>query len=215
MFVQIQTIQKKPASAEKEDIMLLIVGLGNPGMKYKNTYHNVGFNLVDALAKALKIKFDENECEAKTARAIVGGEDVILAKPQTYMNNSGVAVKKLVKHYGVDAASELIVCYDDVDLPLGSLRMRESGSAGTHNGMRSIVAELNSQDFKRLRFGTRTEALSNKEVELIEFVLSKVDYESKQVLDKTVKAAADLLLALIKGEDFARVEERINKLRLD
>ena len=192
-------------------IMLLIVGLGNPSMKYKSTYHNVGFNLVDALAKSLKIKFDENECEAKTARVIVGGEDVILAKPQTYMNNSGVAVKKLVKHYGVDEKSELIVCYDDVDLPLGSMRMRESGSAGTHNGMRSIVAELGTQDFKRLRIGTQTEALKNKEVELIEFVLSKVDFESKQVLDKVVKEASDLLLGLIKGEDFARVEEKVNR----
>ncbi|MBR4801116.1 MAG: aminoacyl-tRNA hydrolase [Clostridia bacterium] len=191
--------------------MLLIVGLGNPGMKYKNTYHNVGFDLVDALAKSLKIKFDEAECEAKTARAIVGGEDVVLAKPQTYMNLSGVAVKKLVKHYGVDATTELIVCYDDVDLPLGSMRMRESGSAGTHNGMRSIVSELGTQDFKRLRIGTRTDELKNKEVELIDFVLSKVDYDSKQILDKTVKSAADLLFGLVKGEDFARVEEKINK----
>lgn len=194
--------------------MLLIVGLGNPGMKYKSTYHNVGFNLVDTLAKSLKIKFDKTECEAKTAHIKVGGEDVVLAKPQTYMNNSGVAVKKLVKHYGVDETSELIVCYDDVDLPLGSTRMRESGSAGTHNGMRSIVAELGTQDFKRLRIGTQTEALKNKEVELIEFVLSKVDCESKQVLDKVVKEASDLLLGLIKGEDFARVEEKLNKLRL-
>lgn len=195
--------------------MLLIVGLGNPGMKYKNTYHNVGFNLVDALAKSLKVKFDKSECEAKTARVKIGGEEIVLAKPQTYMNNSGVAVKKLVKHYSVDETSELIVCYDDIDIPLGTVRVRESGSAGTHNGMRSIVAELGTQDFRRLRFGTRTNALSNKEVELIEFVLSKVDYESKQVLDKAVKATADLLLGLIKGEDFARVEEKLNKLRLD
>ena len=194
--------------------MLLIVGLGNPGMKYKNTYHNVGFNLVDLLSKDLKVKFDENECESKTARAIVGGNDIILAKPQTYMNNSGVAVKKLVKHYGVDETSELIVCYDDIDLPLGSMRMRESGSAGTHNGMRSIVSELDTQDFKRLRIGTQTEALKNKEVELIEFVLSKADYESKQVLEKAIKEASDIILGYIKGEDFARVEEKINKVHL-
>ena len=192
--------------------MLLIVGLGNPGMKYKNTYHNVGFNLVDALAKSFKVKFDKTECESKTARLIVGGEDIVFAKPQTYMNNSGVAVKKLVKHYNVDAASELIICYDDIDLPIGSLRMREHGSAGTHNGMRSIVSELNSQDFKRLRIGTKTDAIKNKEVELIEFVLSKVDYDSKKVLDNVIEQAKDLLVELIKGEDFARVEERINRI---
>ncbi|MBO4554724.1 MAG: aminoacyl-tRNA hydrolase [Clostridia bacterium] len=190
--------------------MLLIVGLGNPGMKYKNTYHNVGFNLVDALAKSLKVKFDKSECEAKTARAKIGGQDVVLAKPQTYMNNSGVAVKKLVKHYGVDETTELIVCYDDIDLPLGSVRVRESGSAGTHNGMRSIVAELDTQDFRRLRIGTKTDALKNKEVELIEFVLSKVDYESKQVLDKVVLEVRDLLVELLKGADFARIEARLN-----
>ena len=190
--------------------MLLIVGLGNPGMKYKNTYHNVGFNLVDALAKSLKVKFDKSECEAKTAHAKIGGQDVVLAKPQTYMNNSGVAVKKLVKHYGVDETTELIVCYDDIDLPLGSVRVRESGSAGTHNGMRSIVAELDTQDFRRLRIGTKTDALKNKEVELIEFVLSKVDYESKQVLDKVVVEVRDLLVELLKGADFARIEARLN-----
>ena len=194
--------------------MLLIVGLGNPGMKYKNTYHNVGFNLVDALAKSLKVKFDKSECEAKTAHAKIGGEDVVIAKPQTYMNNSGVAVKKLVKHYGVDETTCLVVCYDDIDLPLGSMRVRESGSAGTHNGMRSIVTELDTQDFKRLRIGTKTDALRNKEVELIEFVLSKVDYESKQVLDKVVASACDLLLELLKGEDFARFEEKVNRFHL-
>ena len=190
--------------------MLLIVGLGNPGMKYKNTYHNVGFNLVDALAKTLKVKFDKAECESKTARAKIAGQDVVLAKPQTYMNNSGVAVKKLVKHYGVDETTELIVCYDDIDLPLGTVRVRESGSAGTHNGMRSIVAELGTQDFRRLRIGTKTEALKNKEVELIEFVLSKVEYESKQVLDKVVLEVRDLLVELLKGADFERIEARLN-----
>ena len=200
--------------AEKDNIMILIVGLGNPGMKYKNTYHNVGFNLVDALAKSLKVKFDKSECEAKTAHAKIGGEDVVIAKPQTYMNNSGVAVKKLVKHYGVDETTCLVVCYDDIDLPLGSMRVRESGSAGTHNGMRSIVTELDTQDFKRLRIGTKTDALRNKEVELIEFVLSKVDYESKQVLDKVVASARDLLLELLKGEDFARFEEKVNRFHL-
>lgn len=194
--------------------MLLIVGLGNPGTKYKNTYHNVGFNLVDALAKSLKVKFDKAECESKTARVKIGGEEIILAKPQTYMNLSGVAVKKLVKHYGVDEKFELLVCYDDVDIPLGTARVRESGSAGTHNGMRSIISELGTQDFRRLRIGTQTSALKNKEVELIDFVLSKVDYESKQVLDKTIESARDLLLELINGVDFHRVEEKLNRLRL-
>ncbi len=194
--------------------MLLIVGLGNPGMKYKNTYHNVGFNVVDSLAKTLKVKFDKSECESKTAHGKIGGEEFVLAKPQTYMNLSGVAVKKLVKHYGVDETCELIVVYDDIDLPVGTARVRESGSAGTHNGMRSIVSELGTQEFRRLRIGTKTEALKNKEVELIDFVLSKVDYETKQVIDNVVAEVSALLVDLLKGADFARVEEKINKLRL-
>ena len=191
--------------------MLLIVGLGNPGMKYKNTYHNVGFNLVDALAKTLKVKFDKTECEAKTAHAKIGSEEVVIAKPQTYMNLSGVAVKKLVKHYGVDEKSELIVCYDDVDLPVGTMRMRESGSAGTHNGMRSIVDELGTQDFKRIRIGTQTEAVKNKEVELIEFVLSKIDFDTKTVIDKVVAGAHDLIVEYLKSGDLFHLEEKINR----
>ena len=195
--------------------MLLIVGLGNPGMKYKNTYHNVGFNLVDALAKSLKVKFDKTECEAKTAHAKIGGEDVILAKPQTYMNLSGVAVKKLVKHYGLDEASDIIVCYDDVDLPVGTMRMRESGSAGTHNGMRSIVDELGTQNFKRIRIGTQTDAVKNKEVELIVFVLSKIDYGTKQVVDKVVAGAHDCILDYLKNGDLFHLEEKINRFHLN
>ena len=195
--------------------MLLIVGLGNPGMKYKNTYHNVGFNLVDALAKSLKVKFDKTECEAKTAHTKIGGEDVILAKPQTYMNLSGVAVKKLVKHYGLDETSDIIVCYDDVDLPVGTMRMRESGSAGTHNGMRSIVDELGTQNFKRIRIGTQTEALKNKEVELIVFVLSKINYDTKQVVDKVVAGAHDCILEYLKSGDLFHLEEKINRFHLN
>ena len=195
--------------------MLLIVGLGNPGMKYKNTYHNVGFNLVDALAKSLKVKFDKTECEAKTAHAKIGGEDVILAKPQTYMNLSGVAVKKLVKHYGLDETSDIIVCYDDVDLPVGTMRMRESGSAGTHNGMRSIVDELGTQNFKRIRIGTQTDAVKNKEVELIVFVLSKIDYDTKQVVDKVVAGAHDCILEYLKSGDLFHLEEKINRFHLN
>ena len=195
--------------------MLLIVGLGNPGMKYKNTYHNVGFNLVDALAKSLKVKFDKTECEAKTAHAKIVGEDIILAKPQTYMNLSGVAVKKLVKHYGLDETSDIIVCYDDVDLPVGTMRMRESGSAGTHNGMRSIVDELGTQNFKRIRIGTQTDAVKNKEVELIVFVLSKIDYDTKQVVDKVVAGAHDCILEYLKSGDLFHLEEKINRFHLN
>ncbi len=191
--------------------MILVVGLGNPGMKYKNTYHNVGFMALDALAKRLKVKFDKTECDARTCKGNYKGVEYVLAKPETYMNLSGEAVKKLVARYDVDVAHDLIVCYDDVDLPIGKLRIREEGSAGTHNGMRNIVKELYTQDFKRVRIGTKTEQLAQKEVELIDFVLSKVDFDNKQVLQGAIDKADDAILALIEGLDIQRVQEIANK----
>ncbi len=190
--------------------MILIVGLGNPGAKYKNTYHNVGFMAVDALAKRLNVRFTKTECDARTAKGSLSGAQFVLAKPQTYMNLSGQAVKKLVRAYGVDEASELIVCYDDVDLPIGKMRLRESGSAGTHNGMRNIVAELASENFIRLRIGTRTEELSDGQTPLIDFVLSKIPYDNLQTLSCSAQGAACALEELIKGRPFARVQEDLN-----
>lgn len=191
--------------------MILVVGLGNPGMKYKNTYHNLGFMAVDALAKKLGVKFLHDECDAKVAKGKNAEGEFVLAKPQTFMNASGNAVRKLVRKYAVDVATDLVVCYDDVDLPLGKLRMREEGSAGTHNGMRDIVANLQTQNFRRLRVGSRTSELADGGVALIDFVLSKIDYEYKNALEKSIETAADALAELIGGKDFARVQEKVNK----
>ncbi len=191
--------------------MILIVGLGNPGMKYKNTYHNVGFMAVDALAKKCKVKIAKSECDALTCKATYNGVDFVIAKPQTYMNLSGEAVKKLVRTYDVDEAKELVVCYDDVDLPIGKLRVRSDGSAGTHNGMRNIVKELNTQEFARVRIGTKTEELAQHEVELIDFVLSKVDFDNKQVLQNAIDNAVVAFEMFIEGDDIQRIQERMNK----
>ena len=191
--------------------MILIVGLGNPGMKYKNTYHNVGFMAVDALAKKCKVKIAKSECNALTCKAIYKGVDFVIAKPQTYMNLSGEAVKKLVRAYDVDEKSQLVVCYDDVDLPIGKLRLRQEGSAGTHNGMRNIVKELNTQEFTRVRIGTKTDELAQHEVELIDFVLSKVDFDSKQVLTTAIESALEAFEMFIEGDDIQRIQEKINR----
>lgn len=191
--------------------MMLVVGLGNPGMKYKNTYHNVGFMVVDALCKKLKVKPDKDECDALTCKANYGGVDFVVAKPQTFMNLSGEAVKKLVRKYCVDEKSELVVCYDDVDLPIGKLRVREEGSAGTHNGMRNIVALIGTQEFKRVRVGTKTEHLAQHEVQLIDFVLSKVDFESKQILQGAIDNAVEALLDIVAGVDIQRIQEKVNR----
>lgn len=191
--------------------MILVVGLGNPGMKYKNTYHNVGFMLVDEVAKKLKVKFDKTECDARTCSGKYKGVDFVLAKPQTYMNLSGEAVRKLVNRYDVDVENNLIVCYDDVDLPIGKLRIREEGSAGTHNGMRNIVKELGTQNFKRVRIGTKTDELAQKAVELIDFVLSKVDFDNKQILQSALDKADDAVCELMEGVDIQRVQENANR----
>ena len=122
---------------------LVIVGLGNPGKEYESTYHNAGWRAVDALSGKLGKKLKKAECSSLTWTGNVGGEKIVLAKPLTYMNLSGEAVKSLISKYG----GEPIVIYDDIDLPLGVLRARTAGSAGTHNGMRDIVEKLGRTDF--------------------------------------------------------------------
>ena len=187
---------------------MLVVGLGNPGGKYRNTYHNVGFEVADALSAKLGVRFTKSVCDAKVAECKKLG--VIIAKPQTFMNLSGESVKKLVRAYGIDEARELIVCYDDVDLPIGKLRLREEGSAGTHNGMRNIVSELGTQEFMRLRVGTKTSELKDGEIALLDFVLSKIDYKYHEDMQKAIKNGVYALESLIKGVDFARVQEKLN-----
>lgn len=130
---------------------MIIVGLGNYGDKYEYTYHNIGFLAIDRIARELGVKFNRRECDSLTAITQKGGHRLVLAKPQTYMNNSGIAVKQLVAKYG--SMDDLLVIYDDIDIGKGSIRFREKGSAGTHNGMRSIIEKLGSQDFKRMRIG--------------------------------------------------------------
>ncbi len=132
--------------------LYLIVGLGNPGRKYEQTRHNVGWHVLDELARRYQVRFDKIEKKAITATATIRGKRVLLAKPQTYMNASGEAVRGLVDFYKIDI-NRLIVMADDMDLPLGTLRLRESGSAGGQNGIKSIIRHLGTQDFSRVRFG--------------------------------------------------------------
>lgn len=193
--------------------MILVVGLGNPGMKYKSTYHNVGFQTVDEVAKTLKVKFDKNQCDAKVAKGSYNGCDFVLAKPQTYMNNSGEAVKKLVNAYVDDVSYQLLVVYDDIDLPLGALRLKNEGSAGTHNGMRNIVSLLNTDAFSRLRVGIKNDDYDKQTQSLADFVLSKTSYDKKAVLTKAEESAAKAVVELISGKPFDRVQEWVNRIK--
>jgi PTH1 family peptidyl-tRNA hydrolase len=131
----------------------LIVGLGNPGIEYQFTLHNLGFLAVDRIAEQQGARIANRRCRALTGKAVIAGQDVLLAKPETYMNLSGLAVRELVAEYDVEAASDLVVIYDELDLPFGTLRVRPRGSAGGHHGMESIVGALGTQEFPRIRIG--------------------------------------------------------------
>jgi PTH1 family peptidyl-tRNA hydrolase len=131
----------------------LIVGLGNPGIEYQFTPHNLGFLAIDRIADDSGVELRNRQCHALTTRAVVGSETVLLAKPETFMNLSGTAVRELVAKHEVRPEQDLIVIYDELDLPLGRIRIRLRGSSAGHNGMKSIIGELGSQEFPRIRLG--------------------------------------------------------------
>jgi peptidyl-tRNA hydrolase, PTH1 family len=131
----------------------LIVGLGNPGIEYQFTPHNIGFLAVDRIAEQCGVVIDNRHCKALTGRSRIGSEEILLAKPETYMNLSGMAVLELVRKYGADAERDLIVIYDELDLPLGMIRVRQRGSSAGHNGMQSIINALHTEEIARIRIG--------------------------------------------------------------
>ena len=181
--------------------MYIIVGLGNPEEKYLKTFHNLGYIAVGEVAAKLGVKFKKKECEAFTAEANVGGDKIILARPVTYMNASGRAVKQLLAKYKTDE-SRLVILYDDYDIPKGSIRIRPSGSAGTHNGMRSVIAETGTQNFTRIRIGIRD---SEVNIPIINYVLSEVKREDYDLFISACGRAADAAIAVAKGEAVEKV----------
>lgn len=191
--------------------MKIIVGLGNPTPKYRNNYHNLGFMTADALAEKLKMKIKTSECKSLTAQKTIDGDDVVIAKPQTFMNLSGEAVKELLRKYGA-YSEDLIVIYDDADIPVGKLRLRKEGSAGTHNGMRSIIKEINTEKFGRLRIGFGCAELKDKSVPIIEKVLSDISYADREKINEAIQKAADKLFDYIAGKlTFDALMQEINK----
>lgn len=133
--------------------MKLIVGLGNPGIEYQFTPHNIGFLAIDRIAEQCGVTVDNRHAKALTARARIGKEEVLLAKPETFMNLSGMSVRELSEKHGVDPEKDLIVMYDELDLPLGMIRVRERGSSAGHNGMQGIINALQTQEIARIRMG--------------------------------------------------------------
>ncbi len=188
-------------------MLKLIVGLGNPGIEYAFTPHNFGFLLVDELANRAQARFRVRECQALTARAAVGGAEVRLAKPETYMNLSGVAVQALMAKYGCEPAEILVAC-DDLDLPLGALRLRERGSAGTHNGLRSVAGALGTGEFPRLRLGI-TPAAGPARGPAERFVLTPWKKPELEVVAGMLERAADAV-EMIPRQGMAKAMSRFN-----
>jgi peptidyl-tRNA hydrolase, PTH1 family len=175
------------------DKLMVIVGLGNPGNKYENTRHNVGFCTIDILSEKYGIKVDRLKHRALVGDGNIKGIRVILVKPQTFMNLSGESVRDIIEWYKL-AMDNLIVIYDDVDLPAGTIRIRPSGSSGTHNGMRSVIFQLQSDEFPRIRIGI---GKAPEGWDLADYVLSRFSGDDAKVIRQSIERAADAAAAII------------------
>jgi peptidyl-tRNA hydrolase, PTH1 family len=173
----------------------LIVGLGNPGIEYQFTPHNLGFLTIDRIAGDRGIEVRNRQCRALTARAEIAGQPVILAKPETYMNLSGLSVRELVDEYQVEVKTDLIVIYDELDLPFGAIRIRQRGSSAGHNGMESILGALGTDEFLRIRLGI---APDHKVGDGAKYVLTPFRKAQDKVVDELLDAAAQAVEVILK-----------------
>jgi PTH1 family peptidyl-tRNA hydrolase len=173
----------------------LIVGLGNPGQKYVDTRHNTGFQAVNYLAKLNSIPFDRRLCRARIGNGEIAFQKVTLAKPGTYMNLSGAAVKCLINKYSI-TEQDLLVIYDDVDLELGKIRLKARGGAAGHKGMLSIISSLGTEDFARVKIGIgrpQSNGVQDSEIDIINYVLGHFLDEEKKIMQETIIKAANLV----------------------
>lgn len=186
--------------------MRLFVGLGNPGKKYTKTRHNAGFFVIDTLLEKLGIKLDEEMCNAFYTIYRNGREKVIIAEPQTYMNLSGEAVLGLMKYFKL-TPDDIIVVHDDLDLPVGKIRLRTSGSSGGQKGMGNIIDLLHTNDIKRIRVGID----KNPNIDIVDYVLGKVSKEDMPKYEQSIVKAADALEYYLEEKDFSKVMNKYNQ----
>jgi PTH1 family peptidyl-tRNA hydrolase len=184
----------------------LIVGLGNPGPDYEWTRHNLGFLAVDALAERAGIRVTRPEAKSRVGRGEIAGQAVVLAKPQTAMNLSGVAVRMLLERYECDAA-RMVVLFDEADLPWGMLRIRPRGSGGTHNGMKSVIGAIGTDEFIRIRLGIGPEKIWG---DLKDYVLGKMDRVEREAASQMTAEAAEAV-ELILAEGVEKAMQRFNR----
>lgn len=176
--------------------MFVIVGLGNPGREYQETRHNAGFMTLDLLGERYNIEIKRHNFKAVFGEGMIEGKKAVLCKPETYMNNSGWSVMELINWYKC-GHDELVLVYDDVDLPAGDIRIRERGSSGSHNGMKSVIYQLGFDDFPRVRVGI---GAASGEKGIVAHVLSGPNGEEKELFSKSIQAAADAISMIVAGK---------------
>lgn len=180
--------------------MYLIVGLGNPEKDYANTRHNMGFNVINEIAKNCDIKLSQFKFKGEYGKGIIEGEKVILLKPQTYMNLSGESIIQFKNFYKIEN-EKIIIIYDDIDTPLGKIRIRKKGGPGTHNGMKSVIQHLSTDEFTRVRIGIGAQKVNE---DIIEYVLGNIPEDERKILEQSVKKGAQATIEAIKnGVDIA------------
>ena len=185
--------------------MKLIVGLGNPGKKYENTRHNTGFAVIDRTLAKLNVELDKNKFNADYTMINRNGEKIYILKPLTYMNLSGEAVVPFMKYFNIDP-EDLVVVHDDLDLPVGKIRLRQSGSCGGQNGMRNIIDLLSDSNIKRIRVGIGKDPL----IPVVDYVLGKTKKEDLEVYNQALDKASDALIYWLDHDDFSKVMSNFN-----
>lgn len=187
--------------------MKMIIGLGNPGPKYSDTKHNIGFITLDDWAHHNKLSFNKSKFDALYTEERINGEKVLFVKPMTYMNDSGRAVRPLMDYFGVEI-EDIVVVYDDMDMPPGRIRLRQKGSAGGHNGIKSLIQHLGTQDFNRIRIGVGRPAPN---MTVIQHVLSPFPKEVHEDMLFSVKESVDAIADFIKGDNFLNTMNKFNR----
>ena len=185
--------KREPDKREDDRVMYIIAGLGNPTREYEKTRHNVGFEVIDVLADMLGTTVEEKKFKGCYGRGIIGGEKVLLLKPQTFMNLSGESIRAAADFYKVDP-EHIIIIYDDISLDVGQLRIRKKGSAGGHNGIKNIIAHLGTQEFPRIKVGVGDKP---KKMDLADYVLSRFSKEDRAAMDDAFKEAAKAVEVMI------------------
>lgn len=177
--------------------MFLIIGLGNPTKQYEHTRHNIGFDVIDAIADKYNISVSDKSHKALCGKGVIEGTKVVLAKPQTFMNLSGESVAELINYYKLDPETELLVIFDDISLDPGNIRIRKKGSAGGHNGIKNIIAQTGTQNFMRIKVGVGEKP---KNWDLADYVLSRFDKADRELVEEAIAHAVAATQMILSGE---------------